>query len=79
MKRKLVLAIMSIALFAQNGLVASEKQVGYVIEDGIVLDTGMHMWKLEGARKGQYVEFDLENDTFEYITQDEAQEIAEAN
>lgn len=77
MKCKLAVAIISIALFAQNGLVASERRVGYVIQDGIVLDGNMHMWSVTGAKQGEYVEFDLDNDTFKYITQDEAQAIAD--
>lgn len=77
MKRKLVLAIIVMAIFAQNGLVASEKKVGYVIEDGIVLDGNMHMWSVTGVKQGEYVVFDLESDSFKVITQDEAQAIAD--
>nr|WP_302596959.1 hypothetical protein [uncultured Cellulosilyticum sp.] len=48
--------------------------VGYVIEDGTVLDGDMHMWNVDGTIEGWYVAFNMEDDSFYYITQEAAQE-----
>ncbi|MGM9543803.1 MAG: hypothetical protein ACI3T9_02340 [Romboutsia timonensis] len=47
--------------------------VGYVVSKDTVLSSDMHMWNLPGALEGWYVAYDLENDSFYYLTQDAAQ------
>lgn len=51
--------------------------VGYTIDRSTILGNDMHMWNFKGVIPGWYVAYNIEEDSYYYITQDAAQEFLE--